>query len=271
MQRLEPPLWRRAPAAADFGRLAALDPARGAEACHLNARLFAAELHDLAIDVNCLPLLDVRDRELHHAIGDRAFSEDPKLVAKLGRAAAEGLLAGGVLPVMKHLPGHGRARVDSHLSLPRAEATEVELSAVDFAPFRELADLPLAMTGHLLYPALDAVEPATTSTTIIETIIRGQIGFKGLLMTDDISMQALQGDIGERTRKALEAGCDVVLHCNARQEEMALAVANAGPMSEAATTRAVAGLALRRPPEPFDGAEAMARLTALLAPLGAEV
>jgi beta-N-acetylhexosaminidase len=265
VQRLTPPHWRRAPAAAVFGELAALDLECAEEACRLNARLIAAELYDLGIDVDCLPCLDVRQPDGHDVIGDRAFGFDPELVARLGRGAAEGLLDGGVLPVLKHIPGHGRARVDSHERLPLAEGPRADLEAVDFAPFRALAALPLAMTAHVLYAAIDGERPATTSPTVIAEVVRGWIGFDGLLLSDDISMRALSGDIAARCDSALRAGCDVILHCNGQLEEM-LAVADAvGDLHGEALARAQRARRWHRPPGPFDAAAAAARLITLLA------
>ena len=270
VQRLAAPRWRRIPAAAAFGELAAVDPLAAEEACRLNARLIAAELTELGIDVDCLPCLDVRQADGHGVIGDRAFGCEPGLVARLGRAVADGLLAGGALPVIKHIPGHGRARVDSHDRLPRVDAAREELEAVDFAPFQALADLPMAMTAHVLYAALDDERPATTSPTVIAECIRGRIGFDGLLMSDDISMRALSGDVATRCRAALRAGCDVVLHCNGDFEIMQAVSGAVGPLRDAALARAERVSAWRRPAVPFDAAEAAAHLDALLAPVRAD-
>jgi beta-N-acetylhexosaminidase len=268
VQRLVPPQWRKRPAAAVFGRLAEIDATAAREACRLNARLIAAELRDLSIDVDCLPCLDLRTPESHDAIGDRSFGYDADVVAELGRAAAEGLLAGGVLPVIKHLPGHGRARVDSHETLPAIESDMATLAETDFAPFRSLADLPLAMTGHLLLTAVDAEAPATTSAAVIDEVIRGRIGFDGLLLTDDISMRALRGDVGERSAAALAAGCDVVLHCNGDMDEMRAVADRVAPLDGDSAERAVRALAWRRPPEAFEREAAKRRMEALLRPLG---
>ncbi len=265
--RLAPPHWRASPPGEVFGRLAARDMAAAREATRLNARLIAAELHDLGIDVDCIPLLDVRAPGLHDSIGDRAFSDDAGVVAALGRAVCEGLLAGGVLPVVKHVPGHGRALVDSHHALPVADAPRADLEAVDFAPFRDLNDMPLGMTAHLLYPAIDADAPSTTSATVIGEVIRGFIGFDGLLMTDDLSMKALGGSIGERAAAALAAGCDVALHCNGEMDEMEAVAGASGRLTPEGVRRWRRAAALRRAPEPFDAATAQARLDALLAGL----
>jgi beta-N-acetylhexosaminidase len=202
-------------------------------------------------------------------IGDRAYGRTPEQVAVLGRAAAEGLLAGSVLPVVKHMPGHGRAGSDSHLSLPVVEASREELEAHDFAPFRMLTDMPLAMTAHVVYAAIDADSPATTSRTVMDEIIRGSIGYDGLVMSDDLSMNALSGGFRERAEAVFAAGCDVALHCNGRMDEMR-PVADAAPaLAGDALRRADAALGrLRHTPEPFDPAEAHACLEAELAAIG---
>ncbi|ESR23541.1 beta-N-acetylhexosaminidase [Lutibaculum baratangense] len=220
VQRLKPPYWAQYPCAADIGKVHARDPAAGVEAARLTGRLIAEDLRLLGITVDCLPLLDVRDESGHDVIGDRSFGSDPRAVAELGRALAEGLRAGGVSPVMKHLPGHGRAGADSHLELPRVDAPLEELRRVDFAPFHDLSDLPMAMTAHVLYTAIDAERCATISSKVIADVIRGEIGFDGLLMSDDLSMEALSGSLAERAEAAFAAGCDVALHCNGKLKEM---------------------------------------------------
>ena len=250
VQRLPPPQWRKIPPAAIFGRLAQGDIELGAEAVTLNARLMALELADLGVDVDCVPCLDVHHPAGHQVIGDRAFSADPDVVARLGRAQAEGLRQGGILPVIKHMPGHGRAEVDSHLEMPVVSASREELADQDFRPFAALADLPLGMTAHLLYAALDPDYPATMSKTIIEQVIRGHMGFDGLLFTDDLSMQALGGDLGQRAAGALAAGCDVALHCNGQREEMQAVAEACQALSPDAQNRWQRALAWRRPPRP---------------------
>ena len=262
--RLTPPQFRAAPPAKIFGDLARRDRAAAVEAAHLNARLFASELHPLGINVDCLPLLDVPAPGGHDIIGDRAFSTDPGLVADLGRAAAEGLLSGGVLPVAKHIPGHGRASADSHLALPVVDAPADDLSRTDFAPFHQLRDLPLAMTGHVVYSSIDPDRPATTSAIIIERVIRDAIGFDGLLMSDDISMEALDGSVGARARAALDAGCDGVLHCNGDMDEMTAIADNAGAISSTAEHRAQAAFAKITEPGLFDPVDGRERLDQLL-------
>ena len=258
--RLKPPHFRAAPPARAFGELAAVDKERAREAARLNARLIAAELGTLGINVDCLPVLDVPTSDGHDIIGDRAYCADPGLIAEIGRATADGLLAGGVLPVAKHIPGHGRAQSDSHLSLPVVDTSEAELSRIDFAPFRALNDLPLAMTAHVVYSAIDSGAPATTSATVIEKIIRGDIGFDGLLMSDDVSMEALDGPVGGRAGAALGAGCDVVLHCNGDMGEMIDIAENLKPLTKDAERRAQNAFDALRPADDFDTTAGLDRL-----------
>jgi beta-N-acetylhexosaminidase len=266
VQRLKPPHWRAAPPPAHFGALYERRPEDGLRAARLNARLIAAELVDLGIDVDCTPLLDVRVPGAHDVIGDRAFATDPDTVAALGRAVCEGMLAGGVLPVVKHVPGHGRALVDSHKALPVVEADAEALSAQDFRPFRSLRDAPWAMTAHVVYRALDPAAPATTSAPVIAGTIRDALGFDGVLISDDLSMKALGGDFRSRAARSLEAGCDLVLHCNGDMAEMRAVAEGAGPLSEAARRRLDRGEAQRRAAfEPdFDAVAATRALEALL-------
>jgi len=253
VQRLGPPHWRRYPPGRAYGRIAAADPLARREITRLGARLMAHDLARLGINVDCLPVLDVPDPEGHEIIGDRAYGDTPDDVAVLGRAAAEGLIAGGVLPVIKHIPGHGRARADSHLELPVVEASLADLEARDFAPFRALSDMPMAMTAHVVYSALDFRRPATTSRAVIKDTIRGAIGFDGLLISDDLSMKALGGDFTQRARASLAAGCDVVLHCNGEMAEMRAVVAGTKALAGRAAARAQAALArLPKAAEPLD-------------------
>ncbi|UUX50091.1 beta-N-acetylhexosaminidase [Nisaea acidiphila] len=254
VQRLKPPLWRKAPPASLFGELYRKDPVRAEQAVRVNARLIAAELTACGIDVDCLPLLDVRQNDTHDAIGDRSFGYDVETVSRLGRAQAEGLAAGGVGPVMKHIPGHGRARVDSHFDLPRVDIAADILKEIDFAAFKALAGLPMAMTGHVVYEAIDPDNAATLSSTIIWDVIRTEIGFDGLLMTDDISMKALGDPLAVSSARSIEAGCDLVLHCNGNETEMR-EVAEAVPeLSGEALRRAEATLSfmdrIRREAQP---------------------
>ncbi|MBA1156764.1 beta-N-acetylhexosaminidase [Microvirga mediterraneensis] len=266
VQRLGPPHWPKYPSGRAYGRLHANDPLVQREIARLGARLIAHDLRSVGITVDCLPVLDVPSPGAHDVIGDRAYGQTPSQVAILGRAAAEGLLAGGVLPVVKHMPGHGRAGADSHLALPVVDASREELERHDFAPFRMLTDMPLAMTAHVVYTALDPDRPATTSPVVMQEIIRGQIGYDGLVMTDDLSMHALSGSFRGRTEAAFSAGCDMALHCNGNMEEMS-AVAEAAPtLSGEALRRANAALArITHDPEPLDPVDARSRLDSALA------
>ena len=265
VQRLGPPHWRRYPPGAVYGRLAANDPLLRREIARLGARLMAHDLVQLGINADCLPVLDVPQPGAHDIIGDRAYAQTADEIAVLGRAAAEGLIAGGVLPVIKHIPGHGRAGADSHMDLPRVDASIDALSAVDFAPFRTLSDMPMAMTAHVVYTAIDRLLPATTSRKLIGRTIRGAIGFDGLLMSDDLSMKALSGGFTVRARAALAAGCDVVLHCNGDMAEMTAVAAGARDLAGRAKARAAAALGrVARVAEPFDVKMARARFDAAL-------
>jgi len=263
--RLKPPHWHARPPAVRFGALHDANPEAAREATYLNARLIAHDLADLGINVDCLPVLDVPVAGAHDVIGDRAFAHDPLTVIDLGRAQIEGLMEGGVLPVMKHIPGHGRAGADSHLSLPRVDADVEELSASDFVTFRSLDLCPMAMTAHVVYDSIDPQRPATTSPKVIRDVIRGEIGFDGLLMSDDLSMKALDGPLEVRTRAALFAGCDVVLHCNGDMEEMKLVASEVKILDGVPLKRAEAALAHLVKPDPFDPGAAEVRLTQLLA------
>ena len=268
VQRLQPPLWPAYPPAATLGRLAAHDAAAGTRAAWLHGRLIAADLLDLGIDVDCLPVLDVAGATTAAAIGDRSFGGDADSVAGLGRAVADGLIAGGVLPVMKHVPGHGRATVDSHLHLPVVDADVEALARSDFLPFAKLSDLPMAMTAHVVFRAVDADRAATVSATVIRDIIRGRIGFNGLLLSDDVSMHALSGDYATRAATIYAAGCDIVLHCNGRTQEMR-AVARAAPeLTGAAAERAAGALTARKTPARFDRDGAREEFLALLSRAG---
>ena len=263
VQRLGPPHWRRYPPGRAYGLVGANDPLVRREVTRLGARLIAHDLVALGINVDCVPVLDVPDPHGHEVIGDRAYADGPAEVARLGRAAAEGLIAGGVLPVIKHIPGHGRAMADSHLALPVVDASLEDLDARDFAPFRVLSDMPMAMSAHVVYSAIDKRGPATTSRKAIRDVIRGAIGFDGLLMTDDLSMKALSGDFTQRARAALAAGCDMILHCNGDMAEMRAVLEGTRPLAGRAKARATAALArIVRAPEPFDVDEARARFDA---------
>ena len=227
VQRLNTPNWRAYPSAARFERAGA-DAAAAERLAWLGARLMAHDLREVGVDVDCLPVLDTPADGSHAIISDRAYSRDPARVARLGRAAAEGLMAGGVAPVMKHIPGHGRARADSHLELPVVDASRAELEEVDFPPFAAHADLPLAMSAHVVYTAIDPSAPGTLSKTVVGDIIRGHIGFDGLLMTDDLSMKALTGSFRERAERAIaELGVEGIIIETAGAQEHDAAVRRA--------------------------------------------
>ena len=269
--RLKPPHWRLRPPAARFGALHDTDPEAAREATYLNARLIAHDLAGLGINVDCLPVLDVPVPGSHDIIGDRAFSTDPATIIELGKAQIEGLMDGGVLPVMKHIPGHGRAGADSHLALPRVAASLDELSASDFVTFRSLDQCPIAMTAHVVYESIDPQRPATTSPKVIRDVIRGEIGFDGLLMSDDLSMKALDGPLSVRAKAALFAGCDLVLHCNGDMDEMRDVASEVKELDGQALRRSEQALAHLSLPSAlsvaggsFDPAAADARLAALL-------
>ena len=266
--RLRPPHWRERPPAARFGALHDSNSEAAREAVYLNARLIAHDLSELGINVDCLPVLDVPVKGAHDVIGDRAFAHDSTTVIDLGRAQMEGLMEGGVLPVMKHIPGHGRAGSDSHHELPRVKASREELSASDFVPFRSLDICPMAMTAHVVYDSIDPQRPATVSPKVIREVIRGEIGFDGLLMSDDLSMQALDGSLGARAKAAQAAGCDVVLHCNGKMDEMKQVAAETRALNGQALKRASHALSLlemERADAAFEPAVAEARVKQLLA------
>ncbi|HEY2035357.1 MAG TPA: beta-N-acetylhexosaminidase [Rhizomicrobium sp.] len=262
--RLKPPHWKERPPALRFAELHNTAPEEAREAAYLNARLIAQDLVDLGINVDCLPVLDVPVEGAHDIIGDRAYGRDPSVIIDIGRAVIEGMIEGGVLPVMKHIPGHGRAGADSHLALPRVSTPPDELSASDFVTFRSLNQCPLAMTAHVVYEAIDAQRPATTSPKVIRDVIRGEIGFDGLLMSDDLSMQALSGSLAHRAKASLFAGCDVVLHCNGNLAEMREISTELKPLEDIHLKRADTALAHLSGPEKFDIQAAEARLAALL-------
>ena len=264
VQRLGPPHWPIYPPGAAYAALYQRDRASGLEAARLGGRLIAEDLVALGIDVDCVPVADVPVAGADRVIGDRAFGDTPEQVSALAGAQAEGLMAGGVLPVLKHLPGHGRATADSHLDLPVVDTDRATLKATDFAAFRPLSRLPLGMTAHVVFSAIDAAQPATTSAIMISDVIRRWIGFEGLLMSDDVSMGALSGGLAERSHAALAAGCDLVLHCNGNLEEMRQ-VAGASPWLEGeAAARADRALALRRNRIDIDVAAARARFAELM-------
>ncbi len=265
--RLKPPYWQVLPPLRRIGELAIQSLELAKEAAWLHARLIAADLEPLGITINCSPVLDLAVEGQTQAIGDRTFSEDPKLVGALGLATIEGYLDGGVLPVIKHLPGHGRATVDSHADLPNVSADRDILASSDWLPFRLNADAPLGMTAHILFSALDGDCCATQSKTIIDEIIRGEIGFSGALFSDDLSMEALGGSLGQRAGKAIEAGCDLALHCNGEMAEMVDVLKAAGPLEGPSLARFEQALSARRSPNSFDIDAGRKRLDALLAPI----
>jgi beta-N-acetylhexosaminidase len=269
VQRFRLPNWPLYPAGAAFGQLYDIAPPLGLKAARLSARLIADDLTRVGVTVDCLPLADVPVVGADDVIGDRAYGNEPNKVAAIARAVTEGLEQGGILPILKHIPGHGRATADSHLALPVVDAPKNELESIDFAAFKPLADLPMAMTAHVVFSAYDAAQPATTSATMIERVIRGLIGFQGLLMSDDVGMNALAGSIAERTKALLAAGCDMVLACSGEPEEMHQVAGETPELSGKALARANAALASRQAPKPFDRDAARAELDGLIGRLGA--
>jgi beta-N-acetylhexosaminidase len=268
VQRFGPPHWPVYPPGALFGVLYDIDPALGLTAARLSARLIAADLTEAGVTVDCLPLADLPVAGADAVIGNRAYGTEPYKVAAIARGVTEGLQQGGILPVLKHIPGHGRATADTHYRLPVVNTSKAELERTDFAAFQLLADLPMAMTAHVVFSALDPAHPATTSATIIEQVIRGVIGFQGLLMSDDVSMNALAGSIAERTRAIIGAGCDVVLHCNGKLDEMREVACETPELSGKAMERARRALASRQPPQALDRLAARAELDRLISRAG---
>jgi beta-N-acetylhexosaminidase len=263
VQRLKPPLARLRRPAEMFGALYQRDPQAALEAVRLNHRLIAEELRAVGFDADCVPCLDIRVPQTHEVIGDRSFGEDPNVIAALGRAAIDGVLAGGVAPVIKHIPGHGRAMADSHKELPVVDTPLQVLEATDFAPFRALSDAPMAMTAHVVYSDIDPDLCATLSHRVIGTVIRGHIGFDGLLMTDDLSMHALGGAFEDRVRGSIDAGCDMILHCNGDMAEMRAITSVTPRLAGRAAERAAEARSVARRSQPFDAAAAEAHLDAL--------
>lgn len=252
VQRMGPPQWRKYPAARAFGQLYEKDRSEGVEAAQAVARLMANDLYEAGINADCAPVLDVPAAGAHDIIGDRAYGGDPNTIIALARAFAQGLLEGGVLPVVKHIPGHGRARADSHKDLPIIGASLEELSTIDFKPFTMLNDLPMAMTAHVVLSAIDDEAPASVSAAIIGQVIRERIGFGGLLMSDDLDMAALKGTPAERAAAVIAAGCDVALHCSGKLDDMRV-VADAVPeLSGAALDRLVQTFARLKAPRAYD-------------------
>ena len=247
VQRMRAPHWREwAPAREEIARAGA----DAEEVMYLRSRIMAYELRETGVDTNCAPLVDVICPDTHEFLTHRCYGDDPARVAQIGRSVADGLLAGGVLPVVKHMPGHGRGTVDSHFALPQTDASVADLTRTDFAPFKALNDLPMGMTGHVVFSAMDD-KPATLSPAVMSHI-RDEIGFDGLIMTDDITMKALDLGLDEIARGSLEAGCDVVLLCNAALEDRRRVADASGQMSDAAQARAERALAARKPPDEVD-------------------
>ncbi len=280
VQRMGPPEWRKYPPGRAYADIYELDALAGLSATRLVYRLLASDLAEVGINVDCLPVLDVPQPGGHKIIGDRSYGTSPEQVALLGRAAAQGLMDGGVLPVIKHIPGHGRALCDSHLELPVVDAPLQDLEQTDFAPFAALADAPMAMTAHVVYSAIDEDAPCTLSAKAIGDVVRKQLGFDGLLMSDDLSMKALDASlthmVGEelsnfrssmhaRGELAVKAGCDVLLHCNGDMEEMKQVADVAGILKGRAEKRALRALSFQRTPDDFDVAEAERVLDSMMA------
>ena len=252
VQRLRPPHWLSNPPGQILGKIYERDASEGKRAAWLLSRLIAHDLLEIGVNVDCLPILDVPIEGVSDAIGDRAYSRDVDVISEIGQSVVDGLMAGGVLPIVKHMPGHGRAICDSHFELPHITETLEELIISDFKPFKALNKVAMAMTAHIVFEAIDSENPATTSTKMINEIIRGAIGFEGLLMSDDISMEALSGDYVERTKSSFAAGCDIVLHCNGKMDEM-LQVASATPeLKGQALKRAQFALSQLKPADDHD-------------------
>ncbi len=266
VQRLTSPHWPRYPAARAFSNMQQTNRTKAKQAAYLCARLMAHDLHELGFNTTAAPVLDVPVPGADNIIGDRAYGDETKAVIELGGAVADGLLAAGILPVMKHIPGHGRAMADSHLALPVVDTPLDELQAHDFAPFRALRHLPMAMTAHVVFSAVDPAAPVTVSSKAIAEVIRGHIGFEGLLMSDDLTMRALSGTIGERARATFDAGCDLALHCNGNMDEMAVVAASSPYLEGKALQRFEAAFAQLKEPKAFDRELAeQARLDSLAA------
>jgi len=265
VQRMGPPLWRKYPAASRYSILYDRDPLKALKLARLVTRLMAKDLYDVGINVDCLPVLDVPQPGSHEIIGDRAYGVTPERVSVLARAAVTGLMEGGVLGIIKHIPGHGRAMADSHKELPRVDTAFQELLHGDFLPFAALADIPLAMTAHVVYSTIDPDRPATMSKPVISGLIRGQIGYDGLIMTDDLSMHALSGRFAERAHDAIAAGCDVTLHCNGNISEGEAVAEGSGRLSGQSLARAERALGCCQAPLAFNLQAAENGLQELLA------
>lgn len=270
VQRLRQPHWAQYAPARPFGRLYRQNPEDGREAVRLQSRLIGDDLRALGFNGVCSPCLDMSVPGAHEVIGDRAYAADPAIIAELGRASMEGTLAAGVLPVIKHIPGHGRSLADSHFELPRVEAGRDVLRQADFRPFKALADAPFAMTAHIVYSAFDDTLPATLSQTMINDVIRGEIGFSGALMSDDLGMKALKGSFADLARACRAVDIDLVLHCSGRLEEMVAVADGVGRLEGVSAERCHAALARLRRPEPLARGAAEIRLAEFLAMVGEE-
>lgn len=265
VQRIKAPAARDLPPAAAFGALYDRAPEAAVRAAFAVARLAAEDLRSFGITMNCAPVVDLPVDGAHDIIGDRAFGRDARKIIVLAQAVADGLMAGGVIPVIKHIPGHGRATADSHLDLPIVTTPRAELSKTDFAPFKALSHLPAAMTAHVVFTAIDGDRPASTSTKVTSEVIRGEIGFDGLLMSDDLSMKALTGPLRKRAADVLNAGSDIALHCNGDMGEMLEIAPVARPLTGRAARRFTQALELTRRRDEFDMAQAEAILASLMA------
>lgn len=264
VQRLRPPLGRALPPASAYGQLYAQDRDAALAAAREATRLLAADLMDLGINMDCAPVLDLPVEGAHDIIGNRAYGRSVEQIIALAGAVADGFMAGGVVPVIKHIPGHGRATADSHLALPVVDTPRTELERTDFAPFKALAHLPSAMSAHVVFSDIDAAAPASTSATVIGEIIRGEIGFDGLLMSDDLSMQALSGPMRARSEAVMAAGSDLALHCNGELPEMLAAAEGAGTLEGRAKARFDAAIEITRRADPFEIGAAEAQLARVL-------
>ncbi len=264
VQRLGPPHWRKYPDARALGQLYNINPGLALRTARSIGRLMAQELASAGFTASCLPVLDVPQRGAHDVIGNRAYDMLPERIIILAQAHMAGLMEGGILPVMKHIPGHGRAGVDSHLALPVVTASRLDLESVDFVPFTALASCPMAMTAHVIFSNIDPDRPATLSRKVVRHVIRRVIGFNGLLLTDDLSMKALSGSLTQKAADAYEAGCDILLHCNGVMDEMQEIAAAAIEMNTKTARRAKAALKLKRKPQPFDEKQALGDLEAIM-------
>lgn len=264
VQRLRPPHWPDYPAMRPFGDRARIDAEEALECLRLNYRLIASDLAALGINVDCAPVLDLPVEGSHDIIGDRAFSNDPAIVANLGRAVCDGLIQGGVVPVIKHIPGHGRAFADSHKELPRVDTPLEELRRTDFAPFAALSDAPTGMTAHIVYAAIDPDGPGSASRKVVEDIIRGEIGFDGLLFSDDVCMKALSGPLDHRVASVLAAGCDLALHCDGAFDDMVAIAETCPPMRPDSLARLNSAMSLADDSDDFDTEAAKRRISAFL-------